>query len=146
MHQWLTEAREAFTQFRANYSWECASPLQVGRLFPNLRTSARDIPVVQFVEAAESPTPFQVKTIHQAKGETHTATMLVASPRLRQNSPSDVYDWFGPLQIDGLRSEEVRRVFVSLTRPQKIAIAAIPQSAWAEVHGSLQACGFEMYE
>lgn len=142
--EWLAKAKEEFTQFRAECPWECQEPIQVGRLFPKLGTSARDIPVAQFMKVPESPTPFDVKTIHQAKGETHIATMLVASPELRKNFPSDVYYWFGPVQNDGLRPEEVRRVFVSLTRPRKITVVAIPQSAWAEVRETLRACDFEI--
>ena len=146
LNKWLAEAKKAFNQFRKEYPWECQEPLQIGRLFPNLNTNERETPVIQFMELPKNQTPFEIKTIHQAKGETHIATMLVASPRLRGNHPSDAHGWFSSVvQGNGLRPEDVRRVFVALTRPRKLVVVAIPQSAWDKVCKLLQTYGFRVH-
>lgn len=104
----------------------------LGRLFPAIQAASARHPTCEFVERKTDKAILVAKTIHQAKGETHVATMLVATPGTSKQ-PSEAVDWFAPLDSSGLRPEPVRRAYVGMTRPRKLLVVAIPASVWEVV-------------
>jgi hypothetical protein len=75
-----------------------------------------------------------IDTVHQVKGQTLDGIMLVASPKSRTRK-SSVYAWLEGMQ-SGAIGEEQRIVYVALTRPSKLLVVALPESAWEDCSGA----------
>jgi len=125
---WLCEAKSVITAFLQERGWPGDSSL--GRRFPHLKSADAHKPASDFLVQQPKLFSASIKTIHGAKGETHDATMVVASPVLKGQGSSDARDWFDPLDACGLRPESVRRLYVAMTRARRLLLISIPQSAW----------------
>lgn len=128
--KWLSEAKSVVATLLEEKCWPCCSSL--GRRFPQPRSADSNKPTHSFLANGAQLTNIAVKTIHGAKGETHDATMVVASPVLKGQGKSDVLDWFHSLDSNGLRPETVRRAYVAMTRPRRLLVVAVPESAWGK--------------
>ena len=62
------------------------------------------------------------KVIHQAKGESHDAVMVVTGLGNRRN-PGDLEQW---LSLEANEAAERRTGYVALTRPRKLLVLAVP--------------------
>lgn len=135
---WLIEARKALHTVLSEHG---LGNIALSRRFPVLKSAEADSPAGSFIDRETTMTSVMVKTIHQAKGETHTATMVVATPSTKKGK-SEVYQWFTPPDSTGLRPEDVRRAYVGMTRPRVLLVVAIPTSAWEDNYRRFQ--GFEV--
>lgn len=66
------------------------------------------------------------KVIHQAKGETYEAVMVVADFGNRNNS-SNIDQWLTPQTNE--ENDERRVGYVAITRPRKILVLAVPDTS-----------------
>jgi DNA helicase II / ATP-dependent DNA helicase PcrA len=137
---WLATAKQVVTDVLKGAG---VQPEGLGRLFPNVNTALAQYPAIEFVQRGSTP-EIMAKTIHQAKGESHMATMVVATPQTKAER-SEVLDWFEPVDAStGLRPEPVRRAYVAMTRPRKLLVVAVPSSCWDTVESSF--AGFVRYD
>lgn len=75
-------------------------------------------------------TGHQIDTVHKVKGQTLDGIMLVASPGTKSRK-SSVYGWLPGTSANGT-TEEQRIAYVAMTRPMKLLVVAIPDSAWKD--------------
>lgn len=75
-------------------------------------------------------TPYRLGTVHSVKGETFEAVLLM----LKQKGFRKVYKTLLDQNSDVLGNEELRIVYVGITRPRKILVIAVPdeenKKAW----------------
>lgn len=67
----------------------------------------------------------RITTIHQVKGETHDATLLVSSPDKRGSKGGYWSEWFDK-SVDG--GEHTRFAYVASSRPRRLLAWAIPEN------------------
>lgn len=72
----------------------------------------------------------RVRTVHQAKGETHEETVYYIPPLEKQKCPSTEW-WDG-----GKPTEEARVAYVAATRPKKTFVLAIHEENWARLQAA----------
>lgn len=78
----------------------------------------------------------EIRTIHAAKGESHTATLLMAVGDNRSTN------W--ELWLEGPESEEVRIAYVALTRARRYGSLALPDSCPREIVDVYLSRGFRL--
>ena len=92
------------------------------------------IPALNVINPSGDVDGVGIDTVHQVKGQTLDGIMLVASPKVRRRK-SSVYQWLEGIQSNTIE-EEQRIVYVALTRPSKLLVVAIPDSAWDDCSGA----------
>jgi DNA helicase-2/ATP-dependent DNA helicase PcrA len=90
------------------------------------------------------PTSLLARTVHDAKGESHEAVLLVVQPRHGQTDQAGL--WSAPLlgqEVDKGQKEELRIAYVALTRAERYCAVALPanvDSNWLDAYVGV---GFE---
>jgi hypothetical protein len=90
-----------------------------------------------------SEDPNRARTVHSAKGESHSATLLLAQrPAGGRNYP---LEWVAHL-LGGDRSEETRVAYVALTRPERYVAVALPAGTASRVIDAYIGAGMTLLE
>ncbi len=84
----------------------------------------------------------RITTIHQVKGETHDATLLVSSPDRRGGKGGHWSEWLDTSGDDG---EYARFAYVASSRPKYLLAWAVPESSDEEI-ARLQSLGFGLID
>ena len=120
LSQWGPMLAEIMGQFLSRTGWPCA--VDVRRTFCRCNDPAANEPIAAFVRSASLTGGVICKVIHQAKGETYDAVMVVCGCRSRRR-PGDLEQWLFPEAGD---AAERRIGYVAMTRPRKLLVLAIP--------------------
>ncbi|MGO9566981.1 MAG: UvrD-helicase domain-containing protein [Desulfomonilaceae bacterium] len=118
--EWGPKARVAVEHFLAEYEL----PAGIG-LAQNLRRVNHQLgsaEVSAFVRARFTNQGVTFKVIHQAKGETYDAVMVVAGSGTKRR-PGDLSQW---LNSNGNFEAERRVGYVAVTRPRRLLVLAVP--------------------
>lgn len=128
LSDWVPTARESVKRTLTSASIDpCHKPCDRIK-FPN---NCPDITTASIVETdGVSAISHHIDTVHKVKGQTLDGIMLVASPKIRSRK-SSVFDWLPSGNGNGT-TEEQRIAYVAMTRPKKLLVVAVPESAWGE--------------
>jgi ATP-dependent DNA helicase UvrD/PcrA len=89
------------------------------------------------------PTSLLARTVHDVKGESHEAVLLVVQPRHGQSDQAGL--WSAPLlgeAVDESQEEELRIAYVALTRAERYCAVALPNSVEADRIDAYLSVGF----
>ncbi|MDO8589051.1 MAG: UvrD-helicase domain-containing protein [Armatimonadota bacterium] len=117
--EWITTTATALKTLLQEYSLDPVK--NVGDVI----RKPRGMPPVLAAAIADVPSAKQstrCDTVHQVKGETLDAIMLVA------RDAGDVKTWLGGM-ADGVGTEEQRVAYVAMTRPRRLLVVALPDTA-----------------
>jgi len=128
LSDWISEARESIKQVLADADVHpCHKPSDKIKR-PN---NCPDIPAEEVVAAGgEGAAGHHIDTVHSVKGQTLAGIMLVARPNSGKSDGS-VYSWL-PNATGTAPTEEQRIAYVAMTRPAKLLVVAVPESAWKD--------------
>ena len=118
---WGPALREVIVEFLNETGWPCESDL--ARTFCRNNDSAAHESVATFVHPPCSDTGLICKVIHQVKGESYDAVMVVCAAGKRGRE-SDLEQWMS--ESAGSAAER-RTGYVALTRPRKLLVLAVPE-------------------
>jgi DNA helicase-2/ATP-dependent DNA helicase PcrA len=88
------------------------------------------------------------QTVHDVKGEGRDAVLLVAAPRPSRREPEATV-WSRPLTggaVPSDEAEEIRIVFVALTRARRYCAVALPQDSDPAVVAAFESAGFVVHD
>ena len=110
----------------------------LGRVSDHLRrcsdaSAAR--PVADFVEMPGQPDGMTTKVIHQAKGETYDAVMVVSRGKSRHR-PDDLTQWLGG--HEGSTDDARRTGYVAVTRPRLLLAIAVSEGTCEDALARLE--------
>ena len=112
-----------------------------------LRSSADQEGVIAADAFAPVPQTLRAQTVHELKGESRDAVMVVADRlRSRTRGPQGAL-WGRPIlgePVPPEDAEELRIVFVALTRAQRYCALALPADTGAAIIDGFQAAGFAL--
>ena len=77
-------------------------------------------------ENAETNQKYSLSTIHKVKGESFDAILLIL--RTRPNNESGYKKIVKKFKKNGILTEELRNIYVAITRPRKILVIYVPKS------------------
>lgn len=89
------------------------------------------------------PTSLLARTVHDVKGESHKAVLLVVEPKHGQSDQAGL--WSAPLlgeTVDESQEEELRIAYVALTRAERYCAVALPNNVGAEQIDAYLGVGF----
>ena len=121
--EWGPTLRRIVDGFLEETGWPCQCDL--GRTFSRSNNPVAKEPIAAFVRLPSSDLGTTCKVIHQVKGESYDAVMVVCAPN-RRRKPGDLEQWFSP---DTHGAAERRTGYVALTRARKLLVLAIPTGA-----------------
>ncbi len=127
LSDWISEARESVkhVMLEAGIDPHCKPSNRI-----KCPKNCPDIPAASIVAAGGvSNAGSHIDTVHKVKGQTLDGIMLVASPQAKSRK-SSVYNWLPDGKGNGT-TEEQRIAYVAMTRPRKLLVVAVPESAWA---------------
>ena len=84
----------------------------------------KDIFGISDADSKFSHLPIRLGTIHSVKGETFDATLLILKNRIMNTKYQTI---LSRCKKDKLLEEELRTLYVAMTRPRKILIIGVPQ-------------------
>jgi len=106
----------------------------------------KDFELVTAAEAiAPSPNELPARTVHDVKGESHEAVLLVIQPRTGRQ-PDQCQLWAAPLlgeEVEESELEELRIAYVALTRAERYCAMAIPNNVDQHRIEAYTAAGFQ---
>jgi superfamily I DNA/RNA helicase len=102
--------------------WPCT--VHLGKTFCRCNHQAGNNPVAAFVQLPPSNPGLTCKVIHQAKGESYDAVMVVCSPAQGRRL-GDFEQWLFPPTGEG--AAERRTGYVGLTRARSLLVLAVPE-------------------
>jgi superfamily I DNA/RNA helicase len=108
-------------RFLADVQWGCQA--EIARTFARSNDPNAGRPVSSFVRLALPIKGIACKVIHQAKGETYDAVMVVCGAAAHKRR-GDLEQWLSPNQSE---EDERRTGYVAMTRPRKILVVAVPR-------------------
>lgn len=91
------------------------------------------------ISGKQEASNIRITTIHQVKGETHDATLLVSAPDKRGGKGGHWSEWLDGSVDDG---EHTRFAYVASSRPKYLLAWAIPETNRKEI-AKLQKLGFQ---
>ena len=118
---WGPTVRQVVERFLADVQWGCQA--DIARTFAKSNDPNAGRPVSSFVRLALPIQGIACKVIHQAKGETYDAVMVVCGAASRKRR-GDLEQWLSPNQGE---EDERRTGYVAMTRPRKILVLAVPR-------------------
>lgn len=92
---------------------------------PRGKASMRLAEYMAGISREQESSNIRITTIHQVKGETHDATLLVSSPDKRGGKGGHWSEWFDKSVEDG---EHTRFAYVASSRPRRLLAWAIPEN------------------
>ena len=75
---------------------------------------------------------YQLSTIHKVKGETYDAVLLIVKSKVQKAYKTMIKEF----DKTGEKDQELRNIYVGITRPRKILILAVPskdKEKWEEL-------------
>jgi len=124
LSEWGPQVLSVIKPFIDKEGWPCHSNL--GRNFTRCNHASALQPVSYFIQSQKHENDLLGKVIHQAKGETYEAVMVVADFGNRNNR-SDIDQWLTPQTNE--ENDERRVGYVAMTRPRKILVLAVPDTS-----------------
>ena len=97
---------------------------------PRGKASIRLADYMAGVSGGQETSNIRITTIHQVKGETHDATLLVSSPDKRGRKGGHWSEWLDNSVDDG---EHTRFAYVASSRPRRLLAWAIPETNKDEI-------------
>lgn len=91
-------------------------------LYNNLEIEGRSDATFEDLFPNEKDDNYCLRTIHKVKGQTYEAVMLFLKKKVKKNYSTLLSE------KTEYKDEELRNVYVGMTRPQKILILAVPQA------------------
>ena len=117
---WGPKLASIVRSFIETHGWPCL--VEIGKSFCRCNDPAAVLAIADFIRPPCSEDKLLCKVIHQAKGESHDAVMVVTAPGKRRK-PGDLEQW---LSLEANEAAERRTGYVALTRPRKLLVLAIP--------------------
>lgn len=140
LQQWI---RDAAVVLRDVTSALVATPAR--RAGDVLRSAADQGGVVAGDYFTRPSLGFAARSVHDVKGATREAVLVVARARTSPRRPPEVDTWTAPLRGEQLPpdlAEERRILYVAITRARKYCAVAVPTNTTPAVIDSLQQAGF----
>lgn len=141
LQQWI---RDAAVALRDVTSKLVAMPAR--RAGDVLRSAADQGDVIAGDYFPRSSPGFAARTVHDVKGASREAVLIVARGRTSAHRPPEADTWTAHLRGEQLppdRLEERRILYVALTRARKYCAVALPTDKSPAVIDSLQRAGFQ---
>ena len=127
VRDWGPKVRAVVEVFLKRTGWPVAHKL--GSVLNACNKGKYELTVRAFCETG-AKAGLQYLVIHEAKGRTFEAVMLVAKGPGKKGQAADLVQWLHPTSGD---DEERRIAYVGLTRPRKVLVLAIPFSTPVEL-------------
>ncbi|RWX44630.1 DNA helicase-2; ATP-dependent DNA helicase PcrA [Candidatus Electrothrix aarhusensis] len=124
-----TAERQEFRLSSITFKYQC----------PRGKANIRLMDDINGVSEEQEASNIRITTIHQVKGETHDATLLVSSPDKRGGKGGHWSEWLDDSAVEG---EHARFAYVASSRPKYLLAWAIPESN-KEGIAKLQKLGFK---
>ncbi len=140
LQQWI---RDAAVVLRGVASGLVAAPAR--RAGDVLRSAADQGDIVAGAYFTRPSPDCVAHTVHDVKGATREAVLVVASGRTSARWPREADTWTAPLRGEQLRpdlAEERRILYVAVTRARKYCVIALPTDTSPAVIDCLQRAGF----
>jgi hypothetical protein len=139
LQEWIAGARSAVTAALGPLAAEPS--IAPGRRVRALPGSGSIDAATAFRPSDDDPR--RARTIHSAKGETHSATLLLGQrPAGGRGYPRE---WVAHL-LGGDRSEETRVAYVALTRPERYIAVALPAGTASDVLEGFTSSGMRLLD
>lgn len=125
---WIAQAREKVKTVLAELTDNPARKPQ------NVLRSKASFNAIQATDLfSPQPTSLLARTVHDVKGESHEAVLLVVQPKHGQSDQAGL--WSAPLlgeTVDESQEEELRIAYVALTRAERYCAVALPNNVEAD--------------
>lgn len=121
--EWGTRIRPIVETFINRLGWPCQAnlPMTLKRCNDPKGTNA----VSKFIQVPVDSNNLKTTVVHQAKGKSFEAVMVVCGPGNRRRR-SDLEQWLNPQNDE---EDDERRVgYVAMTRPRKLLVLAAPET------------------
>jgi hypothetical protein len=139
LSDWGPSTRPIIDRFIQNAGW--CDPVDLSMKLTRCNNAEASRPVSSFVSLPRMADDLTYKVIHQAKGETYDAVMVVCGSGKGRRS-GDIIQWVSPVgTADG--ADARRTGYVAMTRPRKILVLALPINTSQEVIDELSS-NFEL--
>ena len=113
LNEWINETNTLFSKFKIKFQVEADNGnIQINQLFGN-NMNHGDVH------------PFYFGTVHSAKGKTFEAVLLLLGKKAGMNYVNMLSRDFNTLKP--AYQEELRIVYVGITRPRKVLMLAVPE-------------------
>jgi DNA helicase-2/ATP-dependent DNA helicase PcrA len=141
LSDWGLLTRPIVDRFIQDTGW-CA-PVDLSKRLTRCNHADALCPVSVFVNLPRRTGGLTCKVIHQAKGETYDAVMVVCSAG-NSRRPGDIVQWIKPaLTAEG--ADAKRTGYVAMKRPRKLLVLAIPTNTSQDVIDELSS-DFELID
>ena len=142
---WIPNAR---TEVKNTLATLTEKPQHLPKDYIKSDSSIAETPVRNlFAREMEVP---EAVTIHAVKGESYESVLLVAEPKAKRGKAKPQVElWQNHLageKLDETDREELRIVYVALTRAQKYCAIAIPDDTAAPMIAALENAGFQVVD
>jgi DNA helicase-2/ATP-dependent DNA helicase PcrA len=121
---WIAKAREKVKTALASLT---DNPIHKPQ---HVLKSKASFDVIQAADVfSTQPTSLLARTVHDVKGESHEAVLLVVQPRHGQSDQAEL--WSAPLlgeAVEEEQEEELRIAYVALTRAERYCAVALPNN------------------
>ena len=94
------------------------------KLISKIKIKRNNLFVEDLFNFDEYSNNYTLRTIHGVKGETFDATLLILKTKTDKGSYKNMIEFF---KKTGKMEEDLRNVYVAITRPRKILVIAIPE-------------------
>ncbi|MBT7065145.1 MAG: ATP-dependent helicase [Verrucomicrobia bacterium] len=131
---WLTCVRERLAALLSSVGVK--SPVKLGHTIKKTGMDTKQMTLPLFEQQAADPA-MRHETIHQVKGESIDAIMLIGS--------KPFYDKVVKAALSNSESEERRLAYVAMTRARHLVVVAVPQNHYAKQKAVWQEWGFDCH-
>jgi superfamily I DNA/RNA helicase len=138
LHTWITEARGSVATTLATLT---TTPETKAQYVVKAKAPFKDINAADTFSAP--PPGLVARTVHDVKGESHEAVLLVVQPRKGQSDQAGL--WSAPLlgeEVEEAEREELRIAYVALTRAERYCAVALPANVEAASLNAYLGAGF----
>jgi DNA helicase-2/ATP-dependent DNA helicase PcrA len=139
LHEWIVEARAKVTAELASLT---DSPAKKPQHVVKSKNEYKSISAADSFSIVSSS--MLARTVHDAKGESHEAVLLVVQPK-KQGQADQAGLWSAPLlgeAVDADDEEELRIAYVALTRAERYCAVALPANVATVTLEAYLAAGF----
>lgn len=138
LHEWITQTRAKVATALESLT---PTPAKMPHHLVKARSEYKSIGAADAFSA--TPSPLLARTVHDVKGESHEAVLLVVQPKKGQADQAGL--WSAPLlgqPVGAEDEEELRIAYVALTRAERYCAVALPANIATATLNAFLTAGF----